>query len=711
MVIKNRGSVIKLTGEDFQNIFKVKVIKKAIKDRESAIVADLKNVLIPSFIKSSHKVGGLYLQITQRFLAVHESNILDLFEIFEEVERQVPIHEDYIHTVNTICINPRSKIKNQNVVSVFDGQHRLVFFTMLILALIKKMSNRDLILNLKEEVKDLMLTLFNQKNIDSDKFVIKYADKENAIALAGFLSDFEEFLFSSNKSSFKSFAENSDNPFSKTFDIVNNSLTRHLKKMNGDNDLDKLRAFYTFLNRRTSVIIRPLQEYETETVVFMDTNKSSIPFYEFEAVKMITTAFISDQNEKFEYATNFNHLLHWVEKEASLTELEIAHVLRFTVLNISKYTKNHISITSKSNREKKLSYVVKTELKSWFSEIDKDSKRYNEFLDIFREYLSAYMSLKKGVVIGANLEGHALNVFKLYSFTFNQSGTSGERFSYLVLEQLRALMFEPFKFSLVEGKRSTKDLNTNLKELYRPVQVFNDLLFLEFSINGKNMLKPYEDKFDRVFVRLIELQLSGIKLSNKEVSKIIESEILNPNIRLTKERLKSNLEIKDDFNHIHTKVGIQRLILLQKEFYLYMSEGVEFHKILEFISSVSNTLTLEHIIPQEATATLVHLDSVLANSIQDCHNYWYLTTLIERDLNLLASNHNLKYKKEIFDNGGMLEKEDRKGEKFLMKIYGSKMIGYEIFTSYDSYEELFQNKEKIKKDTIDLFIDNISFFE
>ena len=706
LILKKEGNTLKLSKEVFESIFKAKVIEKKAKD--SAVIDELKNVLVSSFIRSSHKAGGLYLQITQRFLTVHESNILDLFEMFEEIERQVSTQSLYIHTVNTICINPNSSFNNKNVVSIFDGQHRTIFFVMVMLGLIKKMTHKNI--NLKDQKNDLMFTLFNQKTVNADKFVIKYADTQNSLSLGKFLSDYEEFLFSSSHTSFKTFSEGSNNSFSETFNVINDALTKHIKKMNGNTDTDKINALYSFLNRRVSVIVRRLLPWENETIVFMDTNKTTVPFYEFEAVKMITTAFISDHSDKFDYAQKFNGLLHWIEEEIGLKESEIAHVLRFTVLKFTKYSKTHISITTKSNRTKKLSYVVKTELKSWFESLDGDVKRHIEFLDMFKQYLSAYMSLKKGSVIGSNLEGHALNMFKIYSFTLNQSGTSGDRFSYLVLEQLRSLMFEPSKFNLQEGKRGTGKLNSSLLELYRPVQVFNDLLLLEFSINGKNVLKSYEDKFDLVFIRLTELNIEESTLSSSKISKIINEEILDKS-ELSKERLKLNLEIKNDFNHLNSNRGIQKTILFQKEIYTYLNEGIEFYKAIEFLSSVSSSLSFEHIIPGESKATLSNLDSDLAESINECSNYWYLTTLIESDLNSLAGNHNLKHKANIFDNGGSIEKKDNYGNKYIVNVPESKMIGYETFTAYNSYEDIYNNKDIIRENTINLFIENISFFE
>ncbi len=673
-----------------------------------AVIANLKNVLLTSFFMASHKFGGLYLQITQRFLTVQTSNIKDLMSVFTEIKNQMIVKENYVHTVNVMCINSNAKANGNKVISIFDGQHRAIFFSFVMLSLLKmiysvKTPNETLEIIKKQ----LIMLLFRSGVINFETFFINYVDRDNSNNLKLFLEDFSDFIDNPSKKVFTSYVEKNKNAFSESFSLIHGEVKTFIETQFSPEFSveDSITTFYKMLTNRVSIIVRNLLPHENETIIFIDINKSSAPFFEYEVIKMLTTAAVYGENQKYDYAQKFNQLVNWVttKADARLSESELAHVLRFVVLKMTKYTKSHISITLKSDPSKKLSNIVKTELLPLFNQENEENslKKHEEFLKLFKEYLIIYLTLKEGKITFPATESiricsQTTNIIDIYSFVFKKAGNSGQRFSYLVMGVMHKLIFgnaDQYFLPSFDDENDTL-VEDSCENLLAPVIKFIEVLFLEFLINGKNVLKPYETLFDEIFVSMTESAIKNDFFSKSNLDNIISTSTSKQLLKLTEDKFADFSTIKINFNDIHSSTEIQTLILMLEEFYL-LKEKIASNKsrLSYFARFCTEDITLEHIIPDNLRAWLVELGEENEKILNDSRNYWFLIILLNRSLNSTAGDLPFAAKLTAY--------------KERTNIF----LGHNTFQKIKNGKDLLSNIEQIKNTRINRFRNNISLFK
>lgn len=666
----------KLSTEASKNLTKVEKAwyKQPSKEEiEAGVESYIPNLKVSKLMETRAQDNGIFIQIFQRFHVSSKSNILDLFEMFKEIETQIGPkgNEDYQHTASVMCVNPFANFNGKNVFSVFDGQHRTIFFVFLMLSLLKLSKKTE-----KNLFKRIIKLVFKKSILKNDNFILKYANENIRKELNLFLESFFDYLNTDSRSSFATYVDET-NSFSKSFFIID----QEAKKLVGQ--MKNVESFFNRFNERINVILRYLQPNENEIVIFLYENKERIPFMEFEAVKMITTNMLGPEEERLAYAENFNDLLEWIKEnsESSLNATDIAHCMRLAFMDMENFKKHHISITVKSDREKKLSEVIRRELTQKFKE---DPKQSDIFLDKLKKYVSIIIALKTGFVPeldNRNISPEVQNVVSLYSFVYNKADTSGQRFSYIAAPILYNLLFTN-KIEFRHGKRS--NINEAYADFIKPVVHFAELTFAEFVTNGSNVFKPYEDAFDSSFVELISYYAEDKHLTG-------EFDILKKELslkKIEKNTLLKNIKVKNNWREIHSSDNIRTLIMFLFEYYYMLKENMPMSELFVNLTSLSTNISIDHIIPKEFKILLENeeKDKDLFLSIQDA---WYLTCPIESNLNSKASNHNVDKRISLY------QKE-------------SNFYGFERFKGFKDIYELEEKKEEIKNKLISLIEESIS---
>jgi len=694
MLVKNRVEVKdiqKLTPAEVSNI----ITSKARKG--SPIVDTLYNVKIAPFLQSSKTFNGFYLQHFQRGLSVNKHSISELFSMFYEISNQISMGVySYTHTVNVLCINQNAIVKDKKVISVFDGQHRLIFFCMVLFSIMldcKKMNKGSKIYKAtKKMAKEIRKILFKSTKIDSESFLIKYVDTHSK-------EDLELFLgFVNGKVKEADLAKND-------FYLYFNEVRKNTKKFvsSFEYEVDGLVNLYNYVVDSTSFIVRKLLPDENEMVVYLNVNRALSPFFEYEVVKMITTGMISNEEEKIAYAQNYNNLINFVKKESNLKEKDISHILRFTILSITKDTSFHISVTNKSKEENKLSGVVKNskEFKDFFKSIESDTVGYEKFLELFNQYIVAYVALSSGNfkdslekygAKASNIE-FISSILKTYSFVFNTMSSLNERFSYLVIEQTRRLIFNPEEINL-RAKRGEKNIHKNkiLSQYFLPVERFLELFFVHFVVRGTGEIKQYESAFDKVFVGLVEqTDFDFDLLFSKHIIKFLDSNYKSDKVSEMVDRQLSVFNNRLSFDYqtiesIHSNKGIQTGILFLIEFFSIKAENPNDY-YFQFFDQVVSSIVLNYTEGEKVYTSNLTIEHVIPGSINDPRllkysNFWFLINLLEIGLNKEAGNKALSEKNEIYED--------------------SSFSTLDRFSEYDSYEELVDNADSIKEKTLSL---------
>ncbi len=445
--------------------------------------------------------------------------------------------------------------------------------------------------------------------------------------------------------------------------------------------------------------------YETESGVYMSINKEGTKFFESEAVKMITSGFIANEEDKLDYAQKINRLYYLLRKENKFSESDISHTLRFSVLSITKDTKFHIAITQKAKDSSSLRGVVNNEpmISNLFKEANEsDKKGYEKFYTIVEQYAIVFSAIKTGEIdrklITNDINPLVEGIIKIYALVYRTLDSLGERFSYLVIEQVRKMFFEE-GYNTIRGRGSKKVEKEEafVKEHLSPVLKFLELLVFEFLVHGTNTLKKYEKAFDCIFVDILNnenfeesfkkniLNKKGEKNDKIKMVSSVDKEI---NFNL----LKSRLEEKENISEIHSKKNIQRMFLFLIDCYTQLDEGSTYLNILtEFSTVLSFDKLVEDSDEKKDNASNFSIEHVLPESLYEEACLWYFQVFLELDINIKCSDKPLEKKKEFYEY--------------------SCCFSLDTFNAYKSYEEIIADKKVIKKNRISLILDQMSLLK